>query len=156
MRKWVFHRCSRRLTGHTEVGDVRPFSFRLLSARLASRHARSQQCGKGVYIDLLASMYARGGPIPTDERELCRICGCSTARSLRPLLAELISKDKLKLEDGHLTNGLAMEEIAKFERRKAISSKGGRTRSEAHPGGVRPEFEPSSTRTQPETRTDIE
>ena len=39
---------------------------------------------KGVYIDFLASMYARGGPIPADERELCRICGCATARSLRP------------------------------------------------------------------------
>jgi uncharacterized protein YdaU (DUF1376 family) len=111
---------------------------------------------KGVYIDLLASMYARGGPIPADERELCRICGCATARSLRPLVAELINKGKLKLENGHLTNGRSMEEIAKFERRRAISSKGGKARSEAQPETVRPEFEPNSTRTQPETRTDIE
>jgi len=111
---------------------------------------------KGVYIDFLASIYARGAAIPADERELCRICGCATARSLRPLLAELVHKGKLKLENGHLTNGRAMEEIAKFERRKAISSKGGKARSEVHPGGVRTEFEPNSTGTQPETRTDIE
>ena len=39
---------------------------------------------KGVYIDLLASIYARGGAIPADERELCRICGCATARSPAP------------------------------------------------------------------------
>jgi hypothetical protein len=49
-----------------------------------------------------------------------------------------------------------MEEIAKFERRRAVSSKGGKARSEAQPETVRPEFEPNSTRTQPETPTDIE
>jgi len=40
---------------------------------------------KGVYIDLLATMYARGGPLPMDEREICRLCGRATTRSLRPL-----------------------------------------------------------------------
>jgi len=32
---------------------------------------------KGVYIDLLATMYARGGPLPMDERE--RYAGCAAA-----------------------------------------------------------------------------
>ena len=106
---------------------------------------------KGVYIDLLASMYARGAPLPSDERELCRLCGCATARSLRPLLGELLDKGKLKLVDGHLVNGRAMEEIAKFDRHKAISSKGGK----AHADLVRAEFGSNSTRTQAETRADI-
>jgi uncharacterized protein YdaU (DUF1376 family) len=107
---------------------------------------------KGVYIDLLASMYARGGPLPAVERELCRLCGCATVRSLHPLLDELIDKGKLKLIEGHLTNGRAMEEIAKAEYQKAVSSKGGKARA----ARVRAEFEPNTTRTQPETRADIE
>jgi uncharacterized protein YdaU (DUF1376 family) len=107
---------------------------------------------KGVYIDLLASMYARGGPVPADERELCRLCGCATARSLRPLLSELITKGKLRLLDGRITNARAMEEIAKFERRKAIASEGGYAKAER----VRAEFELNSSRTQAETRDDIE
>jgi uncharacterized protein YdaU (DUF1376 family) len=106
---------------------------------------------KGAYIDLLASMYARGAPLPADERELCRLCGCATARSLRPLLAELVSKGKLKLVDGHLTNGRAMEEIAKIERQKAVSSKGGEARAHR----VKTAFSSNSARTQAETCPDI-
>jgi hypothetical protein len=67
------------------------------------------------------------------------------------LLAELLTKAKLKLTDGYLTNGRAMEEIAKAERQKAVSSKGGKARADR----VRAEFEPNSSRTQVETRTDI-
>ncbi len=107
---------------------------------------------KGVYIDLLASMYARGGPLPDDERELCRLCGCATVRSLRPLRAELLTRGKLKLIDGYLTNGRAMEEIAKAERQKLVSSKGGKARADR----VRAEFEPNTSRTQAETHGDIE
>src|SRR5258705_13810224 len=96
---------------------------------------------KGVYIDLLATMYARGGPLPMDEREICRLCGCATTRSLRPLLSELIAKGKLKLINRHLTNSRAMEEIAKFERQMALSCKGGKARSKRIQG----EFEPNTT-----------
>ena len=107
---------------------------------------------KGVYIDLLASIYARGGPLPNDERELCRLCGCATVRSLRPLLDGLLTRGKLKLADGCLTNGRAMEEIAKAERQKAASTKGGKATADR----VRTEFEPNSSRTQAEIRPDIE
>src|SRR5215831_16365915 len=81
---------------------------------------------KGVYIDLLACMYARGGPLPMVEKELCRLCGCATVRSLHPLLSQLLEKGKLKVNEGLLTNGRAMEEIAKFKRQTALSSKGGK------------------------------
>ena len=107
---------------------------------------------KGVYIDLLSAMYARGGPLPGEERELCRLCGCATARSLRPLLQELLDKQKLKLADGHLVNNRAMEEIAKADHRKAVASNGGTAKAEA----VRAEFGSNSARTRAETRVDVE
>jgi uncharacterized protein YdaU (DUF1376 family) len=97
---------------------------------------------KGVYIDLLAGMYARGGPLPYDERELCRLCGCATVRSLRPLLDELIRKGKLWVADGVLINRRALEEIAKAERRQAIASEGGKAKAQS----VQPECEPNSSR----------
>jgi uncharacterized protein YdaU (DUF1376 family) len=107
---------------------------------------------KGVYIDLLSSMYARGGPLPYDERELCRLCGCATVRSLRPLLDELITNGKLRITDGYLVNGRTMEEIAKAERRQEVAREGGNAKAEA----VRAEYELNSSRTQPETRADIQ
>jgi uncharacterized protein YdaU (DUF1376 family) len=107
---------------------------------------------KGVYIDLLSSMYARGGPLPYEERELCRLCGCATVRSLRPLLDELLAKGKLRVVDGHLVNGRTMEEIAKAERRQVVASEGGNAKAEA----VRAEYELNSSRTQAETSPDIE
>src|SRR4051812_37947286 len=99
---------------------------------------------KGVYIDLLASMYARGAPLPNDERELCRLCGCATARSLRPLLGELLDKGKLRLVDGHLINGRAMEEIAKAEHRRAIASSGGTAKGEAEAAAWEQSPEPAN------------
>jgi uncharacterized protein YdaU (DUF1376 family) len=107
---------------------------------------------KGVYVDLLASMYARGGPLPADESELCRLCGCATVRSLRPLLSELLAKGKLKLVAGELINGRAMEEIAKADRQKAVASKGGKAKAQT----VRAEYSSNTTGTQAETRPDIE
>jgi uncharacterized protein YdaU (DUF1376 family) len=86
---------------------------------------------KGIYIDLLSSMYARGGALPYDEHNLCLICGCATVRSFRPLLAELVTKDKIKVVEGHLTNGRAMEEIAKAERRQAVASHGGNAKTQS-------------------------
>jgi uncharacterized protein YdaU (DUF1376 family) len=111
---------------------------------------------KGIYIDLLSGIYARGGPLPYKERELCQLCGCATARSLRPLLAELISKGKIKVIDGHLTNGRAIEEIGKAERRKAIAKEGGDAKAEASSAHVQPEFGSNSARTHLENRPDIE
>jgi uncharacterized protein YdaU (DUF1376 family) len=103
---------------------------------------------KGVYIDLLCAMYARGGPLPYDEHELCRLCGCATERSLRPLLEELIQKGKLRAADGLLVNRRALEELAKAERRQAIASEGGKAKAQS----VQPEYEVNTNGTQVETR----
>jgi len=106
---------------------------------------------KGVFIDILCAIYARGGGIPNDERELCRITGCATARSLRPLLAELLDKGKLRLVDGLVINGRAAEEIAKYEGRSKAGRKGGKARS----ARVRAELGANSTGTEAETQGDI-
>lgn len=111
---------------------------------------------KGIYIDLLAAIYARGGPLPYEERELCRLCGCATVRSLRPMLGELIDRGKLKVANDHLVNDRAMEEIAKFERRQAIARAGGNAKAERRAERVQPEYSSNSSGTHLETRPDIE
>ncbi|MFI5022635.1 MAG: DUF1376 domain-containing protein [Alphaproteobacteria bacterium] len=107
---------------------------------------------KGIYVDILCAMYARGGPLPADERELCRITACATVRSLRPLLTELIDAGKLHLRDGFLINNRTMEELAKADALREQGRQGGKARS----ARVRAEFGSNSTGTQPETRGQIE
>jgi uncharacterized protein YdaU (DUF1376 family) len=83
---------------------------------------------RGIYIDLIAAMYANGGSIPHEEKHLCRLCGCYW-RSLRKLLDELISTGKIKIADGRLTNGRTTREIAKAQTRIETSRKGGQARA---------------------------
>ena len=114
------------------------------------------QGAKGLYVDLFVSMYARGGPLPyriengkpklCDEQELCKLTGCSTVRSLKPLLKELITKGKLWVVDGCLINRRTMEEIAKATKKMAERSKGGKTRS----GAIQAEYDGNTTGTQAE------
>jgi len=106
---------------------------------------------KGIYIDLLAAIYTRGAPLPHDETDLCRLTGCKTARSLRTLLSELITKDKIKVVDGHLINGRAMEEIAKVGHLKVFASMGGKARS----AQLRGKLEANLDQTSSETHADI-
>ena len=103
---------------------------------------------KGAYINIISAMYGRGGPFPYNETDLCRLTGCATVRSLRPLIHELIKNGKLKIVDGHLVNDRVQLEIPKIENRIARSSKGGQARS----GRVQAEFDGNSTGTQAETR----
>ena len=81
---------------------------------------------KGIYVDLFSAMYARGGPLPYDEQELCGLCGCKTVRSLRPLLRELIEKEKLHVIDDFLVNNRTMEEIAAANKNIEDGKRGGR------------------------------
>ncbi len=102
---------------------------------------------KGIYVDLFSAMYARGGPLPYDEQELCGLCGCKTVRSLRPLLQELIEKEKIHVIDGVLVNNRTMEEIAAVNKKIEAGRKGGKAGS----GGVQGEYEPNTAGTQAET-----
>ena len=107
---------------------------------------------KGIYIDLITAMYARGGPLPHNERELCRITGCATVRSMRPLLQELLDKGKIKLCGEAIINNRTQEEIAAANSRITNAREGGKTRSRPVPA----EYEPNTSRTQAVTRPNNE
>lgn len=65
----------------------------------------------GVYITLIAMMYERAGPIPGDDiAKLARLCGTS-ASSMRAILDELISDEKITLAGGMIFNRRAELEI---------------------------------------------
>ena len=104
---------------------------------------------KGVYINILSAMYGHGGPIPYDERYLCRLTDCATARSFRPLLSELIDNGKLKIINGHLVNDRVQKEIPRIKAKIDRSREGGKARSSRVP----PEYEPNTTGTHAETQT---
>ncbi len=87
---------------------------------------------KGIYVDLFSAMYARGGPLPYDEQELCGLCGCKTVRSLRPLLQELIEKEKVHVIDGFLVNNRTMEEIAATNKNIEAGRAGGKAPKTSH------------------------
>ena len=105
---------------------------------------------KGVYIDLLAAMYARGGPIEFDKHEICRLVGCKTIRPLKRLLNELVDKGKIRLIDGHLTNGRAMEEIASANERIEKSRKGGKSTSDKVSGELGANLAQTSSKHPPD------
>ena len=85
---------------------------------------------KGCYIDLLAATYNRGGPLPYDEKYLCKIAGYKQVRSLRHALDELLRTGKFKVVDGELINNRAQQELAAYQRKKEIASAGGRAKAE--------------------------
>ena len=110
---------------------------------------------KGIYVDLFSAMYARGGPLPYDEQELCGLCGCKTVRSLRPLLQELIDKEKIHAVDGFLVNNRTMEEIAAVNKKIEDGRRGGRPPNSAfieNMSSVRGEYTPNTAGTHAETK----
>ncbi len=84
---------------------------------------------KGCYIDLLAAMYNRGGPLPYDEKYLCKLSGYSHVRSLRHVLKELLNTDKLRIVDGELVNNRVQEELKTAHRRQKIATAGGQAKA---------------------------
>ena len=115
------------------------------------------QGAKGIYIDILSAMYAKGGSLPYDERELCGVTGCQTVRSLRPLLAELIKKEKLYIVENQIINNRTLEEIEAYRLQKEASKKGGETSAENRTEKDVPgEYSSNTTGTQDVTRSDIE
>lgn len=87
----------------------------------------------GAYIVTLDLIYARGGPIPNEQRWLGGVMGCSP-RAATSLVNRLVEAGKLHLIDGKLTNDRASFEIenaASFARKQVENgAKGGRTRTE--------------------------
>ena len=114
---------------------------------------------KGVYIDLLAAIYARGGPLPHQPNELRSLLGEKSIRVINRIVGELIERGKLHMENGWLFNNRAMEEIEAFHQRRTIAARGGhaskrRARTLAYPPRAGPPgaHQPLSHPDHPEIR----
>ena len=83
---------------------------------------------KACFIDLLAGIYAKGGPIDNERLYLCRLTGMHW-RTLRKALDELIDRGKIHVIDDQLVNFRAMEEIELATMRMAKSSNGGKAKA---------------------------
>lgn len=83
---------------------------------------------RGVYIDLLARMYDIGRPLDYDEKDLCRFLGYRDSRQLLPVINELVTKGKVEIVDGKITNARAAREIEAAQERMDNGRKGGRPR----------------------------
>lgn len=84
---------------------------------------------QAMYVNLMAAAWERGGQLPDDEKQLCRISGASSAQwvEFRQALANLFVPGA-----GQWTHNLIREELAKAEvisqRRKLASQKGHESR----------------------------
>ncbi len=90
---------------------------------LGTRNLSREQ--RGIYIDLLAAMYARGGPLPYRPEELRALLGEKSVRVVIRVVNELIEKEKIQVVDGDLVNDRALREIEAFRQRLELSARGG-------------------------------
>lgn len=81
---------------------------------------------KGVYNDLIDTIYDTGRPIPYDMTYLCRLCGVRDKRTLMKPLNELLAAEKVRLVDGALINDRAMAELEEAARHIENGRQGGR------------------------------
>ena len=88
---------------------------------------------RGCYIDLLAAMYDHGSPLEYDEAWLRKFLNLHDVRQLRPLITELVDAGKIKISDGKITNGRAMDEIEAAHNRVELARKGGKAKAENAP-----------------------
>lgn len=87
----------------------------------------------GVYITLIAMMYERAAPIPGDDiAKLARLCGTS-ASSMRTILDELISDEKITLADGMLFNRRAELEIKNVMAKSEVARASAEARWQKNP-----------------------
>lgn len=95
---------------------------------------------RGIYIDLLAMMYERNGPLPDDERLLAARLRIDL-RVWKRVRQSLLLKGKLTASGGHLSNTRAAAELqlresyaeAQSERRKKPHTKQGKSRTAVQP-----------------------
>ena len=81
---------------------------------------------RGVYIDIIVTIYDKGGPIDYDMRWLLRLFGLRERRQLQPLLDELIAEEKIVIKDGKIFQARAIAEIGKAQKYIADGKLGGR------------------------------
>lgn len=84
---------------------------------------------KGLYNDLIDSMYDTGGPLPYDVQHLCRLCGVRDKRTLLKPLNELILAGKIRVLGDTLVNDRTMSEIEEATQHIENGRGGGRPRN---------------------------
>lgn len=89
-----------------------------------------EQCG--LYIQIIALIYANRGPVPLDTARFGRLLNCS-ARKAKVLFEELVSLGKLKIHEGFVTNSRAESELKVKRTIIESGSKGGRKTAENQP-----------------------
>ena len=90
---------------------------------------------RGFYMSAFFNMYDRMGDLPADDRQAAMIIGCEV-RTYRRLKARMLDLQKLKLNDGRLSNDRVEREITAYcteakRRRNAALEREERKRQEA-------------------------
>lgn len=80
---------------------------------------------RGVYITICSLIYSHGGPIPDDEQDLARLCGCHW-RSFRRIRKTLIERGKIVPENGHVMVRRCAKELQDASTRASEASHNGR------------------------------
>lgn len=112
------------MPGNAHESGLPRFDFYPRDWFLGTRDLNREQ--RGVYVDLLAAMYARGGPLPYSIEDLRSLLGEKSARVVRRIVNELIAKKKIRLVDDHLVNDRVMHELQAAWDRMAASAGGGK------------------------------
>lgn len=80
---------------------------------------------RGVYDTIINLIYSHGGPIPDDEKDLARLCGCHW-RSFRRIRETLVSRGKIVAENGQVMVRRCAKELQDAFRRTAEASQNAR------------------------------
>lgn len=88
---------------------------------------------KGLYNDLIDTMYDTGRPLPYDVQHLCRLCGVRDKRTLLKPLNELIEAGKIRVLGDVLVNDRTMSEIEEATQHIENGRTGGRPRNSKEP-----------------------
>lgn len=87
-----------------------------------------EECG--VYIQIIAMIYAHQGPIFYDAETLSRKLKSCSVRLLKSIVQRLIDKHKITLRDGKIGQGRAEYELNSKRTHLELSANGGRTKAE--------------------------
>lgn len=80
---------------------------------------------RGVFIQIVASIYQHGGPIDNDTRWLGSLCNCSP-RKVATIIQALLGKNFIEIEDGKITQKRAIKELETARKRSENAAKNAR------------------------------
>ena len=95
---------------------------------------------RGIYIDIIVTIYDKGEPIDYDMRWLLRLFGLREKRQLQPLLDELLAQKKIVIRDGRIFQARAIAEIGKAQKHIVDGKHGGRPPNTENIENIPPEI----------------